>query len=70
MKANEKTYKEKYGVNKFIPKSNNPLPWKVLESDIWSGVVASNGKRVCNCRNIKDAELIVSSVNSLTNQPN
>ncbi len=58
-----KTYKQLYGVNEFIPKSNNPTPWKVLPSPIWNGVVDANGKRVCNCRNIKDAELIVKSVN-------
>jgi len=62
--SKEKTYKEKFGVKEFIPMSNNPTPWKVLASPIWNGIVAANGKRVCNCRNIKDAELIVKAVNS------
>ena len=52
----------------FEPKTNNPLPWCLMSSDdrarIWFGVSDANGKRVCNCRNIKDAELIVKAVNN------
>lgn len=52
----------------FIPSTHNPLPWRVMSNDgrcgIWTGVLDANGKRVCNCRNIKDAELIVKAVNS------
>jgi hypothetical protein len=48
---------------KFNPTSNNPIPWKVSARPIWSGIISANGKRVCNCRNIKDAELIVEAVN-------
>lgn len=60
----ESEYKKKYGANEFIPKTQNPLPWKVEKRDIWHRVVASNNKVVCNCRNIKDAELIVNKVNT------
>ena len=56
-------YKKKYGVKEFNPKDHNPLPWKVEKKDIWHRVVSANKKVVCNCRNIKDAELIVSKVN-------
>ncbi len=58
------TYKEKFGVKEFIPKAYNPLPWYVSKGQIWHGVNAANRKRVCNCRNLKDAELIVKSVNA------
>lgn len=55
-------------VKEFIPTNHNPLPWSVMENNgragIWIGVKAANGKRVCNCRNKKDAELIVKAVNS------
>lgn len=64
--SKEKTYKEKFGVNEFIPTENNPTPWKVIKSSIWQKVVSTNGKTVCNCRNIKDAELLVNAVNKLT----
>lgn len=60
---NESEYKRRNGVNEFIPKYNNPLPWVVEKKDIWHRVISSNGKVVCNCRNIKDAELIVNKVN-------
>lgn len=56
-------YKEKNGVNEFTPESHNPLPWRVEKRMIWHRVVAANGKVVCNCRNIKDAEFIVGKVN-------
>lgn len=59
----ETEYKKKYGVNKFYPKDHNPTPWKVEEKDVWHRVVSANNKVVCNCRNIKDAELIVNKVN-------
>ena len=61
--SQNKTYKDKYGTKEFIPTSHNPTPWKVMASPIWNGIVSVNGKRVCNCRNIKDAELIVKAVN-------
>lgn len=52
----------------FKPTTHNPLPWSVMPKNgragIWNGVLDANGKRVCNCRNIKDAELIVKAVNS------
>lgn len=57
-------YKEKYGVKEFLPESHNPLPWEVEKRVIWHRIVAANGKVVCNCRNIKDAEFIVSKVNA------
>lgn len=51
----------------FKPTAHNPLPWSVMPTNgrlgIWNGVIDTNGKRVCNCRNIKDAELIVFAVN-------
>lgn len=63
MKDTRSEYKKTYGQNKFEPTSSNPKPWKLVESMIWHKVQASNGKTVCNCRNIKDAELIVKLVN-------
>jgi len=56
-------YKKKFGVNKFIPKEHNTLPWRIEKRSIWHRVVASNNKVVCVCRNIKDAELIINKVN-------
>jgi hypothetical protein len=49
----------------FIPKNITPLPWSIKPGacGIWNGVVGANEKRVCNCRNIKDAELIVKLAN-------
>lgn len=48
---------------KFNPKTHNPTPFKVIEKDLWHSVVAANGKTVCSCRNIKDAEFIVEKCN-------
>lgn len=48
---------------KFNPKTHNSTPFKVIEKDLWHSVVAANGKTVCNCRNIKDAEFIVKKCN-------
>ena len=59
----ETEYEKKYAVREFIPKDHNPLPWRVEECMVWHRVVSSEGKVVCNCRNIKDAELIVRCVN-------
>jgi len=63
----ETEHKKKYGQEKFNPLSHNPTPWRVQEGMIWHAVVAANGKRVCNCRNIKDAELIATLVNGAMN---
>jgi hypothetical protein len=52
------------GSTKFNPVSHNPIPWKVVEKDLWHAVVASNGKTVCSCRNILDAKLIVERINN------
>lgn len=56
-------HEKRFGVKEFKPASHNPLPWRVCPGQIWTGINDANGKRVCNCRNIKDAELIVKSVN-------
>lgn len=56
-------HKRRFGVNEFTPSMPNPLPWRLEKRSIWHRVVASNNKVVCNCRNIKDAELIVSRIN-------
>ena len=49
--------------DKFKPITSNPKPWKVNKRDVWHSVVADNGKTVCNCRNILDAEEIVKNCN-------
>lgn len=48
----------------FNPTTHSPLPFVVDRGNVWHRVVAANGKVVCSCRNIKDAEMIVKAVNS------
>ncbi len=52
--------------DKFRPTEISDLPWTVLKRDVWHSVKSSDGKTVCNCRNIKDAEFIVKIVNCFT----
>jgi hypothetical protein len=43
----------------FKPQNHSPLPWRVEKQIMWHKVIAANGKVVCSCRNILDAERIV-----------
>lgn len=50
-----------------VKKPNNPLPWRLIPNrDVWQGVEAANGVRVCNARSKADAEFIISVCNSYT----
>lgn len=57
------SYEKKYGAKEFKPTDHSKLPFKVVPSMIWNKVIDATGKTVCNCRNIKDAELIVKMCN-------
>lgn len=51
-------------MKEYKPKTHSKLPFKVMRKSVWHSVKDADGKTVCNCRNIMDAELIVRLCNA------